>query len=135
MIKFKNPKYTVPIGKEYQGLSIQAMFAQLDPRMKMILMFMDAVATMISGEDTVITRIYEPEGIGKTHPTDVPPWHFVDVRIYKGLNNERLRTAINALFPYCDGYESCPDLRHGTAPHYHLQVLRKSQPLAKWLSA
>lgn len=97
----------------------------LDSRARVILHVYAYLAKVLYSDLIVITKIWAPDK-GSPHY-----WHrAIDVAILEqgGITgSELLRTAINLLFPYglkSDGKpgETIPPLRHGTAPHTHIQV-------------
>jgi len=100
-------------------------FTELDVRLKRIVWTMEQMAKWAFMDDLVVTSISRNDA--STHSsTNGPPWRFIDIAILNngGMNGtERVRKAINELFPYgVRGYQTIPELRHGTAPHAHLQI-------------
>lgn len=109
----------IPLFKYPQN---QREFSRLDYRLKRIINVMMPMALWVFMDELVITSIYRNDG--STH-SQRPPYRFVDVAILEtgGLEgSEKMRSAINILFPYGkEGFETIPPLRHGNAPHFHIQ--------------
>lgn len=102
---------------------IEREFAQLRPDLLHIVETMAAMVWARWRDHLVITRIYEPSPDNSTHNKQTRPYRFIDVALLENGDSEMVRDIINKLFPYgIDGYETCPPLDHGTAPHFHLQV-------------
>lgn len=95
--------------------------SRIDPKLRRILEIYVAMAWFLFGDDVVITSIWRNDR-SSTHY-----WYrAVDIAIlHRGgiSGSERLRQSINVLVPYGDGvHETVSELRHGTAPHSHLQT-------------
>lgn len=105
---------------------LQREFLRLDPRLYKIIYTMEKVAKCIWGDGLLVTSIYRNDNSTHNCP---PPYRFIDIAILEHggiMGSETLRKAINILFPYGkEGYETIPVLRHGTAPHFHVQVRPK----------
>jgi hypothetical protein len=107
MILFKDP-------------SKQREFAGLKPRLRRIIYVVEAMAKWGFLDDIVITDMLR---------SDRSSVHFygrgVDIAILStgGIDGtERIRRAVNELFPYGKpGVNTVSPLRHGTAPHIHIQ--------------
>jgi len=104
-------------------------FTELDVRLKRIVWAIEQMAKWAFMDDLVVTSLARRDA--STHSfTKGPPWRFIDLAILNngGMNGtERVRKAINELFPYgVRGYQTIPELRHGgTGPHMHVQVKPK----------
>lgn len=98
-------------------------FSKLDIRLKRIVWCMEEIAKWTSMDDLVVTSIHRNDQSTHRNP---PPYRFIDIAILENggmKGSERLRKAINELFPYgVAGYQTVPELRHGNAPHLHIQV-------------
>jgi len=106
-------------------------FTKVDIRLKRIVWCMEAMAKWMSLDELVITSIHRNDRSTHGQP---PPYRFVDVAVLVngGMGgSERLRRAINDLFPYGGkpGLQTIPELRHASTvsgkvmpAHFHLQV-------------
>lgn len=102
----------------------QKDYRDVDVRVTKIIHYMAHVAWALEEEPTTVTSIRRDDD--STHRFG-PPYRFVDLGLYRRVNNEWMRAWINKRFPYGKNrIETIPALRHGTAPHYHVQV----KPLA-----
>lgn len=82
---------------------------------------MAAIAWHRWGDHLVITRIKAKDQ--STHGLQEKPYRFIDIAILEKGDSELLRRIVNVLFPYGKrGFYTIPDLDHGTAPHFHIQV-------------
>ncbi len=98
-------------------------FRDIDPRIMTILRRMEEIAWALEREPLTVTSIRRDDGSTHSAPA---PYRFLDVGLFKRINNEWLRKWINGKFPYGkSGYVTIPPLRHGTSPHYHVQVRHK----------
>ncbi len=106
---------------------IEREFTQLDKRLYPILYTMETVAWHAWKDHLVVTRIKEAKNDQSTHYHQQKPYRHIDIAVLEsGLeNSELLRKFINVFFPYAipmiKGYDTIPDLEHGTAAHFHVQ--------------
>lgn len=120
---------------------IEREFSQLDKRLYPIIEFMRQEAWQRWGDILVVTRIADNDGSTHSNPK---PYRFIDFAILESdlvgsdintsklTNTEALRNMVNVSFPYgVKGYETIAPLRHGTAPHAHVQ-LPKNASLSVW---
>lgn len=110
MILFKDP-------------NMQRDFAKIDPSLRAVIAYMESYAYGHWYDDLVVTSIYRDQE-GSTHKY----WRAVDIAILEHGESEQLRTSVNTRFPYDlarPEYQTIPKLRHGTAPHFHIQVRQK----------
>ena len=111
---------------------IEREFSQLDKRLYQIIDFMRQEAWRRWNDMLVVTRVFENDGTTHSSP---PPYRFIDFAILesdlRGMpldksdlkNSEILRGLVNQKFVYGDGKRSTiEELRHGNAPHFHVQV-------------
>lgn len=97
----------------------QRELEKLDHKLQIILFDFASVVFSRYQRPIVITSMYRPEDASSVHAH----WRGTDVALIPTADNEGLRMEVNENFPYGDGvHETCPDLRHGTAPHFHFQV-------------
>lgn len=100
---------------------MQRDMSKLDIRLKRMVLLTEQLAWWLYLDDIVVTSIVRSTG---THASP-PPYRFIDLGILErgGMKgSETIRQTLNFLFPRSDGKPTVPDLRHGTAPHLHLQV-------------
>jgi len=101
----------------------QREITQCDPRLRKILSVINILMWLMWGDDCVVTSVYRNDVTTHSNP---PPYRFLDVAIppIDGIRRaEVIRQVINILFPYgAPGYQTIPEIRHGTAPHLHVQV-------------
>jgi len=101
----------------------QRQYAKLNKKLKRIVRTLEYLAEDLYGDDIVITSIFR-EQEGSVHRY----YRGVDIAILEigGMDgSERIRRAINILYPYDMNrlkVLTVPILTHGTAPHFHLQV-------------
>ena len=104
---------------------VQREFAQLDTRLMHVIDFMSEVAWVLWRDILVITSIKRNDGTTHDGPK---PYRFIDLAILEhgGVDGTRmLRDMTNTAFPYDTlrpHMETVDKLRHGTAPHMHVQV-------------
>lgn len=95
-------------------------FAKLHLKLKEVLFFAVDAAGDLGFQLEVTSICRDDGGVHATDPVrgiDVVP---TDRAVYK---MDQLRTAVNETWNYGKGdFEVCPEVRHGTAPHCHLQV-------------
>ena len=110
MILFKHPEK-------------QRDFARIDTRLREIVQFMDAYAYSTWRDDLVVTSIFRDD------PNSVHAYgRGIDLALLIKGNSEQLRRIVNQKFDYDlarPELETIPALRHGTAPHFHVQVRAK----------
>lgn len=113
MLKFKNES-------DFQ------YWPDVAPKLKEIILKMDAIAQLWGIEDLVITSIVRSDE--STH-NQQKPYRFVDVRSknFPEKRAQELRQIINLFYPYGLNSKGKPtdtiiDLDHGTEQHYHVQV-------------
>jgi len=92
---------------------------RLNPRAKRIARHL-AVELAFFYAPCVITSIYRDDNPKSVHFW----WGGVDLRLSVADDvGNAIRSRLNTWFPYrTEGKETIPPLRHGTAPHFHIQV-------------
>ena len=106
----------------FKDPSMQREYSQLHPRLRLVVEVMGYLAMRIFGDVLVVTSIKRNDGSTHANP---PPYRFIDFAILENggiAGTEILRDVINILFPRTDGRDTIVELRHGTAPHAHVQV-------------
>lgn len=115
----------------FKDADTQREFALIDPKLRFLTFVYAALAWLLYGDAIVITSIIRLGDKGSLHY-----WkRALDIAILENggvAGSEFLRGIINARYPYGlknDGTagETVPELRHGTAPHTHLQCKKESQ--------
>lgn len=117
-IIFKNPE-------------IQREYAKMHPKLRFLSSVLANLAWTLYGDVLVVTSIIRPEDQGSLHFWGLA----VDFAILENggvEGSEFLRLIMNTCFPYGlgnDGQprETIPELRHGSAPHLHLQCKKGAQ--------
>ena len=94
-------------------------FEKLDPRLRQIIDTMENLMWSRWHCDLLVTSIYRND---ESYHRFGPPYRFIDLSLMERGNNELVREIVNKLYPRADGKKTIPDLRHGTAPHFHVQV-------------
>jgi len=94
-------------------------FELLDRRLARVVRVMEMIAWEMDRTPLVVTSIVRKDG--STHANS-PPYRFIDIALLSFGDSEALRSVINRLFPRKDGRSTIVPLRHGTAPHFHVQV-------------
>lgn len=98
--------------------------AKIDTRLMRILSWVEQTYWWLWLEPLVITEVWRNDP-SSTHYY----YRAVDIAIpvkagVKGA--ELIRELTNKAFPYGKvGFDTVPDIRHGTAPHIHIQVISK----------
>lgn len=108
MILFKKPE-------------LQRELTEINPNLRQIVNVVEFLAWEKYRDDLVVTEILRADQTSVHHYG-----RGIDIAILKhgGVQgSERLRHAINIMYPYGkEGVVTIPPLRHGTAPHIHIQV-------------
>lgn len=115
----------------FKDPTMQREFSKIVPALRYLISVYASIAWILYGDAIVITSIYR-EGSGSLHGF----WRAVDIAILENggmTGSEMLRKIINIRFPYGLGTDgrprsTIPELRHGSAPHTHLQ----SKDKARW---
>lgn len=96
----------------------QREYAKLDPRLRQIVMWMEHEA-WVDFDVLVVTSMFR-EKHGSVHRYG----RGIDIAMLEYGDSEAMRTKLNEKFPYDKNrpeMETVPELRHGTAPHFHIQ--------------
>lgn len=106
----------------FKDPSKQREFSRLHPKLKEIVLWMGHEAWDKSRDVLVVTDMYRDK-YGSVHKY----WRGIDIALLEYGDSEQLRIEVNKKFPYGmrgDGTlgETIVDLRHGSAPHFHVQV-------------
>lgn len=100
---------------------LEREFLKVDDRVRAIVWLMERIAYHVWGDGLCVTSVYRNDNPMSPHYY----WRAVDLAILeKGgmAGTERLRAAINELYPYGDGvHETIVPLAHGSFPHLHVQ--------------
>ena len=94
-------------------------FELLDRRLAKIVEVMETVAWVMNRVPLVVTSVARDDSSTHRNP---PPFRFIDIALLSFGDSEALRVAVNRLFPRDDGRDTIVQLRHGSAPHFHVQV-------------
>ena len=104
---------------------VEREFTQLDSRIYTPIEYMSQMAWLMSEDFLVVTSIKREDS--STHSQKMP-YRFIDFAIlYHGgiVITEGLRGVVNKRFVYDKKrpkLDTIPELRHGDAPHMHLQI-------------
>lgn len=94
--------------------------ARIHPKLRRLVDWVSDYCWQNWMDDIVVTSIFRTDNPSSVHAYG----RGIDLATLVRGNSEELRRIVNDLHPYGDGvHETIPELRHGNAPHLHLQVM------------